>query len=155
MPNRARRIDQSNWSEYWYIMPTDECVYVWERISNVKQGWSKFPENSFFKNLQIPLSDMVENPPRFKYKAPAIKHAASAVSKFRSDFPSDSVFVPVPPSKPRDHSEYDSRLTKVLRLVRPPLDVRELIVLTQTKTSKQKGLTPEQRMRDYEIDEEL
>ena len=43
-------------------------------------------------------------------------------------------FVPIPPSKAKDHRLYDSRLTQMLCAIRPDplLDVRELVVQTES-----------------------
>ena len=156
IPKRFRLIDETNWNDYHYIGPGDECLYIWERMSKVKVGeWDQYPANRLISNLQIPISCKTENPFRYKHKISAVKHAAQALGKLMGDFRDVGTCVPVPPSKVRDDPEHDPRLLKVLRAVRPPLtDIRELILLKENCDAKQKGRTPEERSRDYRVNEE-
>lgn len=148
-------IDESNRSEHWYLGGEDDCYFIWERMSGLKSGWDHYPANNFIANLQIPVTTRYENPERFKYKAPAIGHAALAVGKVRSELYAQSVFVPMPPSTIKGEAGYDDRLVRVLNAVVPRLDVRELIVLTENVLAKAKGLNPEDRAHWFAVDESL
>jgi len=138
-------------------MPGDECLYVWERMSKVKAGeWNQYPTNGFISNIQIPIACKTENPYRYKYKNEAIQYAASALSDLLEGIRQLGTFIPMPPSKTKDHPDHDDRLIQVLKTVKPPIsDIRELVLLTQDCDSKQKGRTPEDRAKDYSINEDV
>jgi hypothetical protein len=156
IPKHLRIIDQTNWNEYYYIGPGDECLYVWERMSQVKSGdWNKYPTNGFISNLQIPIGCKTENPYRFKHKRPAINHAAKALGELLPELREVGTFVPVPPSKPKEDAEHDDRLVRVLKAVRPPLaDIRELVLQREGWDAKEKGRRPEDRAQNYYINED-
>ena len=68
--------------------------------------------------------------------------------------------MPVPPSKARGDPLYDDRLTRMLRAIRPepPLDVRELIVQTESTDAvhdREIRPRPEEIEALYRIDETL
>ena len=68
--------------------------------------------------------------------------------------------MPVPPSKAKGDSLYDDRLTRMLRAIRtePPLDVRELIVQTESADAVHGRAVrprPEVIEAPYRIDEAL
>jgi hypothetical protein len=155
IPKHLRIIDQTNWNEYYYIGPGDDCLYIWERVSQVKgTDWNKYPTNGFISNLQIPMSCKTQNPYRFKHKRTAINHAANALSELLEKLREAGTFVPVPPSKTKDDPEHDDRLMRVLKAVKPPLpDIRELILQRENWDSKVKGRTPEDRARNFYIND--
>ena len=69
-------------------------------------------------------------------------------------------FVPVPPSKARGDPLHDDRLTRMLGAIRsrPPLDIRELIVQTESTAAVHAGdmrLAPERIESIYRINETL
>lgn len=156
IPNHLRIIDQTNWNEYYYIGPGDDCLYIWERMSQVKGGdWNQYPTNGFISNLQIPISCKTENPYRFKHKRIAVDYAAKALSGLLQDLRTVGTFVPVPPSKAKDDAEHDDRLMRVLKAVKPELpDIRELILQHGSWDSKEKGRTPDDRARSYYVNED-
>lgn len=99
--------------------------------------------------------------PEWQYKERAIAKAAVA---FRTALGQNGVdaltFVPIPPSKAKDDPLYDDRMVRLLTKVRsnPPLDVRELIIQTQS-TEAVHGMDdrpgPNQIVARYKIDEDL
>jgi hypothetical protein len=155
IPKRFRLIDETNWDEYHYIEPGDDCLYLWERMSQVKAGqWHQYPTNGFIANLQIPVSCKVDNAYRYKHKINAVKYAATALGQVLAR--NLATFVPMPPSKTRNDPEHDDRLLKVLKGVTPPLpDIRELVLLTENFDAKQKGISPEDRASKYRINEKV
>ena len=69
-------------------------------------------------------------------------------------------FVSVPPSKAPGDALYDDRMTRMLRAIRshPPLDVRELIVQTQSAAAAHRRAErprPGELAALYRIDEAL
>ena len=69
-------------------------------------------------------------------------------------------FVPVPPSKARGDPLYDNRMTRTLGAIRsrPPLDIREFIVWTESTDAVHAGdrrPAPERIESLYRIDETL
>jgi len=72
------------------------------------------------------------------------------------EWSSNSTFVPVPPSKAKDHPEYDDRMTRVLKKL--GVDVRELVYqkesMAPTHTSDERHSIQE-LVENYEIDEKL
>ena len=69
-------------------------------------------------------------------------------------------FVPIPPSKAKDHPLHDDRLKRMLHAIRPqpPLDIRELIVQkvsTEAAHSLQNRPQPEQIEALYQVKESL
>jgi len=66
-------------------------------------------------------------------------------------------FVPIPPSKAKEHPLYDDRMTRMLHQIRPtpPLDIRELIVqTTSTVAAHETPLrpTPQELQSRYKLD---
>lgn len=161
IPQRFSIIDETNWDEYFYIGPGDDCYYIWERMSHLwKAGeqpdFSKYPTNGFISNFQIPVACKIDNPYRYKHKVSAIKYAAEALcALIPAEVRKLATFVPIPPSRKKDDPEHDSRLLRALKAVKdPPLaDVRELVILLENVDSKQKGLSPEDRASNYYIND--
>jgi hypothetical protein len=160
IPKRFSVIDKTNWDEYHYIGPGDECFYIWERMSQLwkageRPDYNKYPTNGFISNLQIPVSCKTDNPFRYKHKVDAIKFAAEALGQLLpKEWRDVGTFIPIPPSRVKDDPDHDARLLRVLKAVRPPLrDVRELVLQSANMDSKQKGLRPEERAKNYFIDE--
>jgi hypothetical protein len=156
IPQRFRKIDETNGHEYHYILEGDQCYYIWERMSQVKVEYNKYPTNNLISNLQIPVSCRADNPWRFKHKTNAIAFAAEALSKLLPlDWRAGGTFVPIPPSKVEGDPEHDPRLVGVLHAVQPPLsDIRLFIGQRSNSDSKQKGLAPTERAENYYILEE-
>lgn len=153
-------IDETNWNEYHYILPSDHCFYLWERMSRLWQpggtpDYDKYPTNHFISNYQIPVRE--SNPYRLRHKGPALAFAAASLSALLpQEWRDIGTFVPMPPSKVKDDPDHDDRLLKTLLAVRPALpDLRELVLLRENVDSKQKGLRPEDRVPHYAIDENV
>ena len=89
--------------------------------------------NSLIINFKKTL-DRQERP-EWHCKEQALKAAAEAFRRALNREALDRLtFVPVPPSKARGDPLHDDRLTRMLHAIRPepPLDVRELIVQTES-----------------------
>ena len=120
LPKAFFVIDETNWDEYAYIMPSDECFYLWERMSKLWRpgeppDYQKYPANSFIANFQIPMSCKETNAWRYRHKIRAIKFAAGALGSLLLPEWRDGTFVPVPPSKVKGDRNHDDRLMKTLK----------------------------------------
>jgi hypothetical protein len=139
--------------EYHHLSEEDVCFHLWEYVKG--GSFQEYPTNQLIKNLQIPMAERANF--RWNHKVNAIQYAASALgSVLPSDFSKDWTWVPMPPSVVRGDPAHDPRLGWVLKIVKPAIaDLRELVFQTETIQSKQKGISPEERARILEINEEV
>lgn len=73
-------------------------------------------------NIKIKPNKMSEKQRRAGYKEKAIRQCAEDMARFLKANthlcpPSNTLLVPIPPSAPRDHTEYDDRMTRVCSLI--------------------------------------
>ena len=159
IPALFSQIDRTNRDEYRYITETDACYYIWERMSQVKGDYYKYPTNNFISNFKIPVSLKKSRPTphdRWYYKLHALQFAARALGALMPTEWRDYTFVPIPPSKTKTDPYHDPRCLRTLQAVQPALpDVRELILLTESAEAEQKGLTPYERAEHYQINAAL
>jgi hypothetical protein len=155
VPNRLLQIDEITRAEHYYIREDDVCYHLWEYVKGGR--FQEHPTNQLILNLQIALSERANNPYRWRYKPRAIQYAANALSQVvPQDFFQHFTWIPIPPSGARGSEAHDPRLMHVLEAVRPPIpDIREMVYKVVDHTSKEKGLTPEERAVDYLIDERV
>ena len=67
-------------------------------------------------------------------------------------------FVPIPPSKARDHAEYDDRMRRICEGIDDEVDVRDLVYQTQSTRASHENddrVTVDELMEVYAIDEAL
>lgn len=118
---RLLKIDELLLPEHKYLTPEDECYYFMEyrpgiddkvrsRIMNFKKSPAKKDEN------------------HYHYKFSEIKNIASI---FREALPieEDTILVPIPPSKRRDHPDFDDRGSRMLKIYcgqDPNADIRDI-----------------------------
>ena len=125
--SRLTRIDDLTRPDHHYLTADDACYYFGEYTA--RAGFAYSETNQLIINLKKPMDR--HGLPEWRYKETAIQDASRAFRKLVHPRAIESVtFVPVPPSKTRDHPLHDDRLTRILLSVQrePPLDVRELIV---------------------------
>ena len=129
--NRLSEIDELTRPDHTYLTETDKCYFLGEYTA--RRGYSYSETNNLISNLKkgIERRDL----PEWRYKERAIRQAAQAFRQALA--PADLnrlTFMPIPPSKARDHQHYDDRLPRMLAAIRqePPLDIRELIVQTES-----------------------
>lgn len=128
-PRRLTKIDDLTRREHHHLRESDECYYLGEYTSQEDYSYSR--TNQLIHNFKKSMDR--RGRPEWRYKEQAIRVAARA---FRVAIPGDLVdqltFVPIPPSKARNHPLYDDRMTRMLHLIRPSLDVRELIIQVES-----------------------
>jgi hypothetical protein len=56
IPAFFSQIDPTNRDDYRYLNDTNICHFIWERMSQVKGDYYKYPTNNFISNFQIPVS---------------------------------------------------------------------------------------------------
>ncbi|WP_417437249.1 hypothetical protein [Idiomarina abyssalis] len=138
------KIDESTIGRHRHLDGTDECYYFYEYT--VGQGYEGSAPNQFILNFK--KSVLRRGLQEYRYKQQAIHKAASLIANIQF---SHWNFVPVPPSKTKDHPEYDSRLIDTLQIASQANDTilwREFIELqtSHNATHLQDGdrKTPEQ-----------
>jgi hypothetical protein len=153
IPQRLLQIDELIKADH-NLSEEDLCFHLWEYVK--EGGFAEYPTNQLIKNLQIPMS-IKGDPYRWKYKIAALKFCTDALGAVvpRAFF-SEYTWVPVPPSVVKSDAAYDPRLHYVLRKVAPAIpDLRELVLQRENGTSKQKGISAEERARNYLIADDI
>ncbi|CAM3697403.1 hypothetical protein [Roseateles saccharophilus] len=110
---RLLKVDDSNRSDHWFLTAGDRCYYFYEYTAHKGFGFSKV--NSFISNLKKPPSQRYEG--HYRYKGSAIQEAASLIRGVLEKSPglvTSATLVPIPPSKPPEHVDYDDRMEQVV-----------------------------------------
>lgn len=95
--------------QHYYIEQDDVCFYLGEYTA--RAGFSHSETNQLILNFKKKL-DRIDTP-EWKYKIEAINKVVLLINE--ATIPqSDTLFVPVPPSKSKDDNLYDDRLIQVL-----------------------------------------
>lgn len=158
-PIRLIRIDESNIGAHFHLRPDDECYFLFEYTSGLDYSFSA--TNSLISNLKKKPTQSGKH--GYHYKARAVgessRYLAGAINP---EWLKTATIVPVPCSKAIGHPDYDDRMTRICRGVRPapPLDVRELVVQSESLTSAheaEEGQRPtvEELLRIYRTNEAL
>ena len=130
-PSRFTEIDDQTRPDHAHLTSDDHCYFIGEYTARRGYAWSS--TNQLILNFK--KTPDRRGKPEWRYKELAIREAAAAFRKaLNPDVLDRWAFVPVPPSKAREHPLYDDRLTRMLHAIRSgrPLDVRELIVQTES-----------------------
>jgi predicted amidophosphoribosyltransferase len=80
-------------------------------------------------------SKRASNPPEYRYKVNAMRECAVLLGgAINHDWLRHGTLVPIPPSKVRDHPEFDNRIMWMCQNIPVdfPVDVREIVVQTQS-----------------------
>ena len=156
-PNRFTKVDDLTRPHHWYLTEDDACYFLGEYTA--RQGFAYSSTNNLIVNFKKPVDR--RGRAEWRYKERAIGTAASALRGALNQEGLDKLtFVPVPPSKAKDHPLYDDRLTRMLHAIRrdPPLDVRELVVQTESTDAVHDSdirRRPEEIEARYAIDETI
>ncbi|MDE2912552.1 MAG: hypothetical protein OXL68_06475 [Paracoccaceae bacterium] len=145
--HRFTQIDDLTRPDHWYLAEDDLCYFMGEYTA--RQGYAYSDTNNLILNFKKPVDR--RGRPEWRHKENAIRQAAEAFRRSLNPKALESwTFVPMPPSKMRRDPLHDDRLTRMLHSIRPrpPLDIRELIVQTES-TDAVHNL--EQRPRPDEI----
>ncbi len=131
MPTRLSKIDELTRPDHSFLGAGDICYYLGEYTA--RAGFAFSPTNDLIQNLKKPMDRRAR--PEWRYKTWAIERSAQMLREALPDeWVAQVTFVPVPPSKTRDHAEHDDRLSQILRKVGEGrnLDIRELVLMTES-----------------------
>ena len=130
-PRRLTKIDDLIRPDHSYLTDADACYFIGEYTAY--RGYAYSATNSLIFNFKKTMDR--DGRPEWRYKEQAIQRAAAAFRMALNPEALDRLtFVPVPPSKAKGDPLYDDRLIRMLQAIRPrpPLDIRELIVLMES-----------------------
>ena len=118
------QIERTQLEDHRHLTPEDECYYLGEYTA--RGG----PLYSITNQIVLNFKKSVDHRgrPDWPYKGQAIRTVAQLFSTLNTAFRRDAVFVPIPPSKEKEHPLYDDRLIRMLQAVSSDLDVRELLI---------------------------
>ena len=156
-PQRLTKVDDLIRPDHWHLTADDACYFIGEYTAY--RGYAHSDTNHLIFNFKKTVDR--RGRPEWRYKEQAIQTAAAAFRRALTPKDLDRLtFVPVPPSKAKGDPLYDDRLTRMLEAVRPspPLDVRELIVQTESTDAvhvRDVRPAPDQIQVLYRIDETL
>ena len=156
-PRRLTKVDDLIRPDHSHLTGADACYFIGEYTAY--RGYAHSDTNRLIFNFKKTMNR--RGRPEWRYKEQAIQTAAAAFRRALAPKDLDRLtFVPVPPSKARGDPLYDDRLTRMLGAVRPrpPLDIRELIVQTESTAAVHAGdrrPAPERIEALYRIDETL
>lgn len=157
-PRRFTEVDESIRQDHFYLRASDRCYFIGEYTA--RQGYNYSATNQLIFNFKKSM-DRRSNPHEWKHKRRAIHQAAAAFSAaLGPEEIGRLTFVPVPPSKTKDHSLHDDRMIRMLRAMNSAAmpDVRELVVQTES-TEPAHAIdprpSPEQIGIRYRIDDAL
>lgn len=139
--DRLTEIDELTRPDHYWLTDDDRCYFLGEYTA--RKGYSYSQTNQLILNFKKPLDR--KGKPEWRYKQSALLQVAAAFQRALGEDPPAYVFVPVPPSKARDHPLHDDRVTRMLRAIWPgrSADVRELIVqLESTDAAHENPLRP-------------
>ena len=129
-----QKIDGLYLPSHYYLDKDDDCYFL--MTYTIGKGYGYSDCNQFIINLKKPMNR--KGTPEWLHKERAIKRSARMLEEANiiNIFPSDSVFVPTPPSKAKDAQDYDDRLPRILiNAYDGKLDVLELVEQTKSTES--------------------
>ncbi|WP_373008289.1 hypothetical protein [Hyphomonas sp.] len=123
--NRFQEIDDSNRADHYHLTPGDTCLYLFEYTSNRDYSFSK--TNQLIANLKKRPS--LRNTNQWPHKVNEMRRCSQYLAKaLNPEWLKVATLVPVPPSKAKDHPEYDDRMLTVCRGIGGDVNVRELVM---------------------------
>jgi hypothetical protein len=140
-----RKIDESDWLHNLSADAKD-CDLYYGRIYTVGQGYESSETNRQILNLKITPSKIKANPQREHFKSQAISKFGNEVMKFlfNENLIEDElkyILIPIPPSKPKSHDEYDNRMEKVANFLNMYSDNLRCLPILNTKVDRQSSHT--------------
>jgi len=118
------KIDDLHRPDHFYLDQDDECYFIGDYTAG--KGYAHSSTNQLIYNLK----KTVDRRGRLEYwhKEQAIRTAAGALSQFLNPaFIKAGTFVPIPPSKAKDDPMYDDRMSQIICLLGPEVDLREAV----------------------------
>ncbi|MEN3974780.1 hypothetical protein [Emcibacter sp. SYSU 3D8] len=156
-PLRLSLIDDGNRGDHSHLTAQDTCYYLREYTSHA--GFAAGATNNLISNLKKKPSE--SHRPGFHYKARAVAECTrDLASALNPEWLDNATLVPVPSSKARSHPDFDDRVTRICRGIRPGnIDVRELVVQDASMIASHEAGFQRHTIQDllavYSIDESL
>ncbi len=153
---RLSEIDDSNRGDHSRLLPEDTCLYLYEYTSG--RDYSFSATNNLINNLK---KKPTASAAQLRYKGNAIIGCANDLrAALHPNWLDVATIVPVPGSKAADHPDFDNRMEQIARLIRPGLDVRNLVIQAQsTHAAHEVGagdrVTVEELLELYSINEAI
>ncbi len=150
---RLTKIDESLQELHYHLSEDDSCYFLFEYTSG--QGFGYSATNQLIANIK--KSPLTRNTLQWRYKTRDMGQCSVDLARALPDsVKAQLTFVPVPPSKARDHVEHDDRMKQICEGIGEGVDVRELVYQTaSTRASHENDerITVEELMEVYAIDE--
>lgn len=128
--NSLREIGDIERPDHFYLTPEHKCVYFGDYTARV--GWSHSVTNKIVTNIKKPPSR--RGTAEWGYKQKEIAKVGGLIRlNLRGDVLPEVTFVPVPPSKPPEHVDYDDRIMQIARAIGGDVDVRPLLQTGQVR----------------------
>lgn len=150
-------VDDSNRADHARLQDDDKCLYLFEYTSG--RDYSFSATNNLINNLK---KKPTASAAQLHYKNEAInKCALDLRAALNPKWLDAATIVPVPGSKASSHPDFDNRMERVARLIRPGLDVRNLVIQTSTTAAAHEvgalgdRVTVEELLELYQINEDL
>jgi hypothetical protein len=152
IPARLLQVDELTRADHFHLEDSDDCYFLWEWDGAL---YAESATTDFIGNFQ--KRPFFRGQPAWHYKEKAIDHAACAIAgTFPPQWLTRSTFVPVPPSKIKGDPDHDLRLMEALTRVYPRIaDIREIVVQLANTQSRQKGILPADRAKNWKLDAKL
>ncbi len=128
---RLQQIDDLARPDHYYLTSDDRCYYWGEYTA--RKGYAFSDTNGLILNFKKSVAR--RGRPEWRYKEQAIARAASMFrAAIREDALPQITLVPIPPSKARNHPEYDDRMLQMLQQIGRgrDADIRELVAQTES-----------------------
>ncbi|MEW5687672.1 MAG: hypothetical protein AB1942_22385 [Pseudomonadota bacterium] len=119
-----RQIGELERQDHWHLRDDDHCYFFGEYSPG--KGWAHSRTNQLVLNLKKKPELRTTN--QWVHKTRAIADVGRAIAaNFKPEMLPGITFVPIPPSKPPEHPDYDDRMLQVARRIAPACDVREVL----------------------------
>ncbi len=157
MPNYFTKIDETTIVDHARLVAADEILYLFEYVSG--RDYTFGATNSLISNLKKKPS--LKGSAQYRYKTRDMTKCSQFLAEaINPAWLNGATLVPVPPSKAKDHPDYDDRMASICRAIPVafPVDVRELVVqTTSTDAAHESNDRPsvEELLEIYEIAEDL
>lgn len=116
LSNKLRLITDLERPDHWHLDQNDECYFFGDYTP--RAGYSHSSANQLISNLKKP--PQFRNHPAWKHKVLAINRCGAVLAaNLNHALVESSIIVPIPPSKPPNHPDYDDRMTKVAQKTLP------------------------------------
>jgi len=152
-PRLLTEIDALTRPDHTFLTEADRCFFLGDYTA--RQGFSHSATNNLILNFKKKMDKRGTG--QWVWKERAIQEAARALRHAFGGATLEGItFVPAPPSKATADPMYDDRMVRMLRMMGPQLDVRELVLQAQSTPSAHESddrLRPDELAELYAIDE--